>query len=125
MSQAERPDAPLPEQASTSASGTASPARSLPAAGDALAEAGDALAQSLAATAESLARTAESVAVTVDKSAEMHEQMAGALGDAALEHAARDRKLAEAEREAAAAYRRQEVPSDELRRTIRDLASPS
>jgi hypothetical protein len=72
---------------------------------------------------DALAMTAESVAVTIEKSAEIHEALA-TRDPEAVGRAARQRKLAAAERAAAAAYRSgRQIPED-VRRAIRD-AGPS
>ncbi|MEV4639688.1 hypothetical protein AB0J80_20255 [Actinoplanes sp. NPDC049548] len=68
---------------------------------------------------ERLAQAADSLAGTLESSAGLHDEMEGHLPGAAA-HAVRDRRLAAAEREAAAAYRRRELPSDEVRRVIRN-----
>jgi len=70
---------------------------------------------------QALARTAESVARTAEYSAEVHDDATKALPDAG-EHAARGRRLAEAERAAAAAYRNEEVPPREVRQVLRDVS---
>jgi hypothetical protein len=58
-----------------------------------------------------MATVAEGIANRLDQSADVHERAIGRLGGAA-EHAARDRRLAGAERAAAAAYRNHEMPTD-------------
>lgn len=68
---------------------------------------------------EALARTAESIGRTAERGAAVHDQIAEHLPGAA-EHAVRERRFAEAERAAAAAYRRREVPSEDILRMIRD-----
>lgn len=67
---------------------------------------------------EALARSADAVAETAEMSARVHDEAVGHLPGAA-EHAQRERRLAAAERAAAAAFRRHEMPSDEVRRAIR------
>lgn len=68
---------------------------------------------------ESLAEAASEVARTVEMSADVHDQMTGHDPQAA--ERARDlRRLAAAERTAAAAYLRGEMPSEEVQKTIRD-----
>lgn len=73
---------------------------------------------------EALARTADSIAETAEASADIHDEAVGSLPGAA-EHAARDRRFAEAERAAADAYRSHEVPSDEVRQAIREARPPA
>ena len=68
---------------------------------------------------ERLAGTAENIAETANAAARVHDQLTGLLPGAA-EHAARERRLAAAEAEAADAYRNQQVPPDEVRQVIRD-----
>ncbi|GAA0503284.1 hypothetical protein Ade02nite_36090 [Paractinoplanes deccanensis] len=72
---------------------------------------------------ESLADSAEMAARTAEMSARVHDQMTDRVAGAA-EHAERDRTLAAAEWEAAAAYRAHEVPPDEVRETIRRAGTP-
>ena len=79
----------------------------------------DDTADRMAETSETLARTAEALAETAERSADVHDAMAAYRPDA-REHATRDRALAEAERQAAAAFRRGEVPPDDVRQVIRD-----
>jgi hypothetical protein len=67
---------------------------------------------------QALARTAESVARTAEYSADVHDNATKTLPDA-REHAARDRRLAEAERAAAAAYRNEQVPPHDVRQVVR------
>jgi anti-sigma factor RsiW len=69
---------------------------------------------------DALAATAEAIAETADNSAEVHNGMTQHL-PAAGEHAARDRRLAEAERAAAAAFGNHEVPPEDVRQAIRDV----
>jgi hypothetical protein len=69
---------------------------------------------------QALARCAESVARTAEFSADVHDNVTHALPDA-HKHAARDRRLAQAERAAAAAYRNEEVPSHDVREVIRQV----
>jgi hypothetical protein len=73
---------------------------------------------------EALAGTAEAVAETAEYSAAVHDA-AGSSLDGAGEHAVRDRRFADAERAAAAAYRSGQVPSAEIRQVIRDSRSPA
>ncbi|MEU4420887.1 hypothetical protein AB0F81_09685 [Actinoplanes sp. NPDC024001] len=67
---------------------------------------------------ERLAKSADEVARTVELSADVHEQMTD-HNPRAAERAEDLRRLAAAEREAAAAYRRGETPSEEVQQTIR------
>jgi hypothetical protein len=71
---------------------------------------------------EALARTAEGIAQTADYSADVHENATQYLPGAG-EHAARDRRLADAERAAAAAYRDRQVPPPDVQQIIRDVRS--
>ena len=68
---------------------------------------------------EAAAVNAANLAATAAYSAELHQQMDTLPG--AKDHAERDRRLAGGERAAAAAYRRHELPSDAVRRSVRDL----
>lgn len=76
-----------------------------------------------AGTFKKLARTSEAVAQTAELSAAVHDGAVGTLPGAA-EHAETDRRFAAAERAAAAAFRRGEVPPDEVRQVIRDPGPP-
>jgi hypothetical protein len=67
-----------------------------------------------------LADTAEAIAETAELSARVHDDAAD-VRPGVSEHAERDRRFAAAERAAAAAHRRGEVPSDEIRQVIRDV----
>jgi hypothetical protein len=78
-----------------------------------LSEVADKRAEIFAALAES----ADSIADSADKSAYIHDQIGERMPGAA-EHAARDRRLAAAERAAAEAYRKHEVPPDEVRQVV-------
>jgi len=71
---------------------------------------------------ERLARTAEDLADTALASATVHEALDS---PEATEHADRERLFAEAERDAAAAYRSGQVPSAQTRQTIRDVRHPA
>jgi len=77
------------------------------------------IADRLPAKFAALARTADAVARALEMGADVHQQAAKHLPDAA-EHADRARRFAAAERAAAAAYRRGEMPSDDVRRVIRN-----
>lgn len=66
-----------------------------------------------------LAEAAESMAATAEASARVHDQMAERQCPGAAEHAARDRLLAAAERDAARAYRAGQSPSETTRAAIR------
>jgi pyruvate/2-oxoglutarate dehydrogenase complex dihydrolipoamide acyltransferase (E2) component len=76
-----------------------------------------------AAAFERLADLAEQVAGTAEHSADVHDGI-GAHLPGAREHAERDRRLAAAERAAAAAYREHRMPSDEVRAVIREIRPP-
>jgi len=65
-----------------------------------------------------LSETAEGIADAAEASARVHDQMAEQQPGAA-EHAARERRLAAAEREAARAFRAGELPSKASRDAIR------
>jgi hypothetical protein len=65
-----------------------------------------------------LAEAAEAMAATAETSARIHDQMTNEQPDAA-EHAARERLLAAAERDAAEAFRAGELPSSASREAIR------
>ena len=80
--------------------------------------------QARAAAFARMARIAEDVAETAERSAAVHDEMGAYLPDAP-EHAERDRRLAAAERDAAAAYREHRLPSEEVRAVIRDSGSPA
>lgn len=67
---------------------------------------------------DNLASIAERLAATLDARADLHDELVDRLPDAAA-HSARERRLAAAERAAAAAYRNRELPSDDVRRIIR------
>jgi len=71
---------------------------------------------------EALARTAEAIAETADTSADVHDRATQHLPGAG-EHAARDRRLADAERAAAIAYRNHRAPPPEIRQAIREAGS--
>jgi len=71
---------------------------------------------------ETLARTAEAIAEIADHSADVHDNATQHLPGAG-EHAARDRRLADAGRAAAAAYRNHQVPSPDVQQAIRDVRS--
>jgi hypothetical protein len=66
-----------------------------------------------------LAQMAETIAQAEERSAVVHDKAARYL-PGAVEHAARSRRFAAAERAAATAYREHELPSDEVRKVIRD-----
>ena len=68
-------------------------------------------------TSEALARLAESIAATTEHSAKVHDRMSARMPEAA-EHAARERRLAAAERAAAEAYRQGRAPSADVRQQI-------
>ena len=76
------------------------------------------IADELSKTRQRLAQTAESIARTVEWSADVHAGLAD-KGPEVLEHAERDRRFAAAERAAAAALRRGELPPEAARRVIR------
>ncbi|XVU21884.1 hypothetical protein ACQPZJ_32055 [Actinoplanes sp. CA-054009] len=63
-----------------------------------------------------MADLADDLADTAEESARVHDQMPGGA-----DHAALDRRFAAAERDAADAYRAHEVPSDDVRDTIRAI----
>jgi hypothetical protein len=69
-------------------------------------------------TRQKVARTAENVARIAEQSADVHEALTGSTPDA-REHAARDRRLATAERASAAALRRGALPPESARQVIR------
>jgi hypothetical protein len=71
---------------------------------------------------DALAATAEAIAETADRSADLHDDMTEHLPGAG-EHAARDRRFADAERAAAASYRNHEVPPEDVRQVIRDVGA--
>jgi hypothetical protein len=66
-----------------------------------------------------MAKVAEGIADTLDQSADVHERAVGRVRGAA-ERTARDRRLADAERAAATAYRNHEMPTEEVREAIRN-----
>jgi hypothetical protein len=66
-----------------------------------------------------LANTAEAMARTAERSARIHDEVGEHLPGAA-DHAARDRRLAAAEREAAEAFRGHRLPSQAVRDAIRE-----
>jgi hypothetical protein len=68
---------------------------------------------------EALAHTADSIAGTERKRAEFYENAAAQLPDA-IEHAARARRIAEAEKASASAFRSHELPSEVVRQALRD-----
>jgi hypothetical protein len=68
---------------------------------------------------EDLAQMAETIGQTEEISADVHDKAARHL-PGAVEHAARSRRFAAAERAAAAAYREHKVPPDEVRKVIRE-----
>src|SRR3954452_569025 len=72
---------------------------------------------------DAVAGAAEALADTLDMSAHVHDEIAERVPDAA-QHAEQERRLAAAERAAAAAYRRGEIPADEVRQVIRDSGRP-
>jgi hypothetical protein len=66
-----------------------------------------------------IARSADALGDTAARSAAVHEELVDVLGDSARRHADRDRRLADAEHAAAEAYRRHEVPGDDIRAAVR------
>ena len=66
-----------------------------------------------------LAETADAIAQTEENSAHVHDDAAAYLPGAS-EHAARSRRLAKAEKAAAAAFREHRVPPDDVRQVIRE-----
>jgi hypothetical protein len=73
---------------------------------------------------EALAQTAEAIAQTEEISADVHDHSAVFL-PAAAEHAGRARRLAAAEKAAAAAFREHRLPPDDVRQVIRDRGGPA
>jgi len=77
-----------------------------------------------AVTREAMAKIAESIADVAEYSATVHDQMSSRVPGAA-EHAARDRRLAAAERAVAAAYRQGRTAPAAARREIIDSRRPA
>lgn len=69
-------------------------------------------------TRQKVARTAEHIARVAEQSADVHDALTGSM-PGAEEHAARDRRLAAAERTSAGAVRRGGLPPESARRVIR------
>jgi hypothetical protein len=78
-----------------------------------------ALAAQKAAAFEACARNADALAEIAAYSAVVHDGLVETLGDAAVRHAERDRRLADAEHAAAQAFRRHEVPGADVRESVR------
>jgi hypothetical protein len=68
---------------------------------------------------EAAAESAERLAALAERSAEIHDRLPESV-EGVREHAARDRRLAAAEREASDAFRRHELPADAIRQVIAD-----
>ena len=69
-------------------------------------------------TRQKVARTAEYIARVAEQSADVHDALTGSV-PGAEEHAARNRRLAAAERTSAGAVRRGGLPPESARRVIR------